>query len=627
MAALAVLVSAGVPLVQALRSPRGEAPADAKAPVDFRALADQPWQDAGVDVVEGEAVVLAPKGVWRKGKQTCSAGGLEQAPRDRAVWPEAPLLCLLVRIGDEPTPTAVRQREVFKPRRSGRLFVQANDLDLQGNSDALQLTITGGLCLGDAAPRPELLPIQAAERDWKPIVARTQDPGANPDQVREAVFDFCQKYAGTPHAASAARWLQTMPPVTNSLGMKLALIPPGEFMMGSDAMDGDAYDHEFVDKAAGRMEKHRVRITRPFYLSVTELTRGQFRQFVDDAGYKTDAEKEGSEFTWRDPHFEQTDEHPVVYVSWNDAVAFCDWLSRKEGKTYRLPTEAEWEYACRAATTSRYSCGDDPEGLPAVGNVLDATASEKSSDFPDISYVPPSAPITARDGYVYTAPVGRFQPNAWGLFDMHGNVWEWCADWYGTGYYKQSPLDDPPGPGGASARVARGGGWRYGFRLARSAYRGGQPASYKDWNMGFRVALVPRTWSHPAWVAGISGVVRKGRRLGVEVRHLGGWSVMEWRIPCIGPGHRRSGVAGHLAHDADQRALVHVVAAVDRLASCAPSRSGPSARRGRDRCGGPCNSRCSCRRSWQLPRWQVPLVPMMMSVRIAIARSWVRHRA
>jgi serine/threonine protein kinase len=190
-ALLAMLVLVGILLVQALRPPRGEAPADPKAPIDpkapvvFRALADQPWQDTGVDVVEGEAVVLAAKGAWRKGQQACTAGGLEQAPRERAVWPEAPLLCLLVRIGDEPTPTPVRQREVLKPKRSGRLFVQANDLDLPGNGDALQLTITGGLCLGDAAPPPALLPIQAADRDWLPMVARVEAPGAS--RIRSAM--------------------------------------------------------------------------------------------------------------------------------------------------------------------------------------------------------------------------------------------------------------------------------------------------------------------------------------------------------------------------------------------------------------------------------------------------------
>jgi formylglycine-generating enzyme required for sulfatase activity len=220
--------------------------------------------------------------------------------------------------------------------------------------------------------------------------------------------------------------------ITNSIGMKLTPIPAGEFLMGSDESDEDAIDAEFLDKAAGKKQKHRVRITRPFYLGVTEVTRGQFRRFVDEASYQTEAEKDGRggygwdektekveanpKFTWRNAGFEQTDHHPVVNVSWNDAQAFIAWLSRKEGKSYRLPTEAEWEYACRAGTTTRFSFGDDQEGLAAFGNIADATAKEK---YPKWTWA-----LAGRDGYVYTAPVGRYNPNAWGLFDMHGNVWE-----------------------------------------------------------------------------------------------------------------------------------------------------------------------------------------------------------
>ena len=150
----------------------------------------------------------------------------------------------------------------------------------------------------------------------------------------------------------------------------------------------------------------------------TEVTRGQFRRFVDDAGYQTEAEKDGKggygwteagnfvydpKYTWQNLGFDQTDEHPVVNVSWNDAVAFAAWLSRKEGTTYRLPTEAEWEYACRAGTTTRYSSGDDPESLATVGNVADGTAREKLPNW----YPDPTWTIAARDGFVYTAPVGR----------------------------------------------------------------------------------------------------------------------------------------------------------------------------------------------------------------------------
>jgi len=285
--------------------------------------------------------------------------------------------------------------------------------------------------------------------------------------------------------------------IVNSIGMKLTLIHAGEFMMGSDAAARDAFDDEFLDNAAGKKEKHRVRITRPFHLGMTEVTRGQFRRFVDAAGYQTEAEKTGKggfgwneetktfeqnpRYTWQNAGFEQTDEHPVVNVSWNDAVAFAQWLSRKEGKSYRLPSEAEWEYACRAGTAGRFSCGDDPEGLAAVGNVADGTAKEK---------YPAWTTIAARDGYIYTAPAGQFRPNEFGLFDMHGNVWEWCSDGYSDDYYKQSPVDDPPGALGASYRVTRGGCWRDEPRRARSAVRDGYPPGLQGSYQGFRLVLV-----------------------------------------------------------------------------------------------------------------------------------------
>jgi formylglycine-generating enzyme required for sulfatase activity len=285
--------------------------------------------------------------------------------------------------------------------------------------------------------------------------------------------------------------------ITNSIGMTLTLIPPGEFMMGSDATDTDAQDDEFLDKASGKKEKHRVRITRPFHLGVTEVTRGQFRRFVDDAGYRTEAEKDGKggygwneekkefeqnpRYNWQNAGFEQTDDHPVVNVSWNDAQAFIAWLSRKEGQTYRLPTEAEWEYACRAGTTTRFACGDDPEGLAAVGNVADGTAKEKYPDW--------KGTIAARDGFVYTAPAGRYRSNAFGLFDMHGNVWEWCSDGYAAGYYEQSPADDPTGSVGSQSRAIRGGGWYTDPRNCRSAFRFRYAQGDRYDYLGFRVAL------------------------------------------------------------------------------------------------------------------------------------------
>ncbi len=154
----------------------------------------------------------------------------------------------------------------------------------------------------------------------------------------------------------------------------------------------------------------------------------------------------------------------MVYVSWNDAAAFCEWLSRKEGKTYRLPTEAEWEYASRVGGHTRY--GFDDELL--------------LSEF---------AWYAANSGG-RTHPVGTKRAKTLGLLDTTGNVFEWCADWYGPEYYKQSPPDDPPGPGKGGERITRGGGWRDDWRLMRTARRGRQPPDYRDCNLGFRLALV-----------------------------------------------------------------------------------------------------------------------------------------
>jgi sulfatase modifying factor 1 len=295
--------------------------------------------------------------------------------------------------------------------------------------------------------------------------------------------------------------------VSNSIGMKLVLIPAGEFKMGSGESAKDTaaffnktYGEDFLraDYFKDEHPQHRVRITRPFYLGTYHVTRGQFRQFVKDTGYKTDAEKgdnkgafgfdpEGKgefafnfneKYSWQNAGFEQSDEHPVVNVSWNDAVAFCQWLSRKEGKTYRLPTEAEWEYACRAGTTTRYYSGDDPETLAKVGNVDDAMVEAK------FQYT-----IKASDGYVFTSPVGKFIPNAFGLYDMHGNAWQWCADWYGLEYNAKPLANDPTGPDSGDDRVLRGGSWDYRLRDLRCCVRGAHtPTDLSNCLEGFRVA-------------------------------------------------------------------------------------------------------------------------------------------
>jgi L-fuconolactonase len=290
------------------------------------------------------------------------------------------------------------------------------------------------------------------------------------------------------NSRTAYRWQPR--PLTNSLGMTLVRIPPGKFRMGSP------------DSEPGREKNENqrdVELTKAFYLGTHEVTVGQFKKFVEAAKYQTEAEKDGKgswgpdevgkfvmdpKFTWKNPGFEQTDDHPVVNVSWNDAKAFCQWLSEKEKRTYRLPTEAEWEFACRAGSKTAFAHGDDSEGLATAGNVADATA---RATFPSWTLG-----IKPKDGHAFTAPVGQFKKNAFGLHDLHGNVWEWCEDWYDPKGYTTDTVKDPTGPLAGSARVQRGGGWSSAPHRARSASRVGRdPSSYRGAYLGFRIALWP----------------------------------------------------------------------------------------------------------------------------------------
>jgi formylglycine-generating enzyme required for sulfatase activity len=199
-----------------------------------------------------------------------------------------------------------------------------------------------------------------------------------------------------------------------------------------------------------------------------------------------DAEKKqfsnDEKYSWRNTGFEQTDEHPVVNVTWNDAVAFCTWLGKKEGTTYRLPTEAEWEYAYRAGSTTRYPSGDDPTTLEKVGKLADRTDAAVRATIPDWKYM-----IRASDNYVFTSPVGKSKPNAFGLYDMYGNAFQWCADWYGDTFYAVSPAGDPTGPDSGTQRVIRGGTWNFSPLGARSAERCWTEPDSRNCSAGFRV--------------------------------------------------------------------------------------------------------------------------------------------
>ena len=271
-----------------------------------------------------------------------------------------------------------------------------------------------------------------------------------------------------------------------NVGLKLVLIPPGAFSMGSPLEERERSDGEV---------RHRVTLRKAFHMGMYHVTKGQFAAFVAAGGYKTDAEKDGwasswdgKDFcrvdgaSWKDPGFRQTADHPVVCISHNDAVAFCEWLSKKASKTVTLPTEAQWEYACRAGTTTAYQWGNDPDDGKGWCNAADQTA--QKALHPNWAY------FNWDDGYTFTSPAGKFKANAFGLYDMHGNAFQWCRDWYDPAYYAASPRTDPQGPATGTTRVLRGAGW-YGRPVnCRSASRdNGEPDSRTN-RVGFRVVVL-----------------------------------------------------------------------------------------------------------------------------------------
>jgi formylglycine-generating enzyme required for sulfatase activity/WD40 repeat protein len=284
--------------------------------------------------------------------------------------------------------------------------------------------------------------------------------------------------------------------ITDSVGIKLVRIKKGEFTMGSEELPSE-------------LPVHKVRLTKDFFLAAHPVTVGQFKAFVKDTGYKTEAEKgkgalgfdadtrwlsSKGPYNWRNPGFEQADDHPVVCVSWHDADAFCKWLSKKEGKAYRLPTEAEFEYAARAGTTTRFSCGDADESLKGHANLADqallAKMDKKIENQPAPKGNKSGGIAVWDDGFAFTSPVGQFKPNPWGLYDMHGNVWTWCSDW-AVNRYQPGLQEDPTGPaepGAGKGRCLRGGTWFIGPLRCRSANRVQRDPDASLCYVGFRVA-------------------------------------------------------------------------------------------------------------------------------------------
>jgi len=245
--------------------------------------------------------------------------------------------------------------------------------------------------------------------------------------------------------------------IENSIGIKLIPIPVGEFMMGSPKDEKGHRDQE---------QRHRVRITKPFYMGVYEVTQGQYQRLMNK---NPSSFSVGGEFKDKVAGMD-TSQFPVEHVTWDEAVAFCKQLTEKEGKLYRLPTEAEWEYACRAGTNTPFEFGSQLNGSEANCDGGKPFGTETKGPYLERPVV-----------------VGRYPANGFGLYDMHGNVWEWCADWSESDYYEKSPPSDPTGPKTGLRRAVRGGGWYARPVDCRSASRGSErPQQARSYN-GFRV--------------------------------------------------------------------------------------------------------------------------------------------
>jgi uncharacterized protein (TIGR02996 family) len=297
------------------------------------------------------------------------------------------------------------------------------------------------------------------------------DPG---DETTWLAFADSLEEAGQSERAERTRRtlrLFDWSPRSNSLGMTFALIPPGSFLMGSpDSEQGRDDDEGSV---------HEVAITQPFYLGVHPVTQAQWRAVMDNNPSWFCSSGGAGSVKGMNTDF------PVERVSWEDVTDFLKKLSalekeREAGRKYRLPSEAEWEYACRGGAYTYQTFH--------FGNSLSSTQANFDGRYP--------YGVVGKGPYLQrTCAVGSYPANAFGLWDMHGNVWEWCSDWYDEHSYAKSPPADPPGPSTGSYRVIRGGGWNSSGVFCRCARRSRHSPRDRDFSVGFRVAAVPAAQS------------------------------------------------------------------------------------------------------------------------------------
>jgi formylglycine-generating enzyme required for sulfatase activity len=259
--------------------------------------------------------------------------------------------------------------------------------------------------------------------------------------------------------------------IENSIGMKLAYIPPGEFIMGSPKSEQQKYKEDVnpLFNGAEQEVQHKVKLSKGFYLGVYTVTQEEYEKVMGKNPSHFCAGGEGKDAVAG----LDTQRFPVETVSWKEAKAFCQKLSANEGKTYRLPTEAEWEYACRAGTKTAFHFGDmiSTDQANFRGDEASVFTNDKKGEY-----------------CKRTMKVGSFPTNAWGLHDMHGNVWQWCEDWFAREYYSNSPETDPLNDKIGFSRVVRGGRWNILARGCRSANRFGHAPEGQHIYLGFRVA-------------------------------------------------------------------------------------------------------------------------------------------
>ena len=308
----------------------------------------------------------------------------------------------------------------------------------------------------------------AERKAWKPVLTQWYETASDGGTHSAAGWALRQWGIEAPALPATSQPSEGRQWLVNSLGMTLLKINPGVFVRKDQTPEA---------------KEQTVQLTRAFFLSDREISVGQFQQFISDANYPNGEKPE--KWPGADAQISPTPDHPVQQVNWYDAVLFCNWLSRKEGRTpcyertgkkekhrqnveheawrlvadatgYRLPTEAEWEYACRAGTTTEFASGSDEEMLRKYA-VFQASR---------------------------TASGGSKLPNGWGLFDMHGNVWEWCWDGYEK-YDAKSPAVDPTGAAGVPGRVIRGGSWSSTADYARASYRSWYTPEVRDQQPGF----------------------------------------------------------------------------------------------------------------------------------------------